>query len=133
MIDDEKRKLLVVYRIEQAKETISEAELLFVNQKYRASVNRVYYGMFYCILALGLKYCFETSKHQQLIGWFNKNFIHTGKIQRKYGEIIKNAFRNRNKGDYETEVVFNKEQVDAMISDMKEFIGVMELYLTENE
>ena len=133
MIEEEKRKLLIAYRIEQARETITEAELLFKNNKLRAAVNRVYYGMFYCLLALGLKNKFETSKHQQLIGWFNKNFIHTGKIDLKYGEMIKDAFRNRNKGDYETEVIFKQEQVVALIADMKDFIQAMELFLVENK
>lgn len=131
MIDDDKRNTLIEYRISQAKETVSEAELLFLNNKNRAAVNRVYYGMFYCILALGLKFHFETSKHQQLIGWFNKNFIHTKKLDRRYGEMIKNAFRNRNKGDYETNATFAKEQVEAMIKDMKEFIQVIEIFLSE--
>jgi len=39
------------------------------------AVNRIYYGLFYIITALSLKYEFSTSKHQQLIGWFNKTFI----------------------------------------------------------
>ena len=132
MIAEEKRIALINYRIEQAKETIAEAELLFVNNKFRASVSRVYYGMFYCILALGLKYRFETSKHQQLLGWFNKNFIHPGKIDMKYGEMLKNAFRNRNKSDYETEVVFAKEQVEIMVAEMKEFVAVMERFVNES-
>ena len=38
MISEEKRKALINYRIEQAKETINEAELLYVNDKYRATV-----------------------------------------------------------------------------------------------
>lgn len=131
MISAEQRTALIGYRIGQAKETISEAELLFENNKLRASVSRIYYGMFYCILALGLKYRFETSKHQQLLGWFNKNFIHAGKIDLKYGEMLKNAFRNRNKSDYETDVVFQKDQVEVMIAEMKEFVIVMEVFINE--
>ena len=44
---------------------------------------------------------FSTSKHQQLIGWFNKKFISTGEIDRKYGRILHNAYNNRSTGDYD--------------------------------
>lgn len=133
MIDDEKWKILISYRIEQAKETIDEAELLIANNKYRAAISRIYYGMFYCLLGLALKYQFETSKHQQLLGWFNKNFIHTGKVDLKYGEIIKNAYRNRIKSDYETYVSYSKENVEAMLLNMKEFVKIMENYISNDE
>jgi len=132
MIDNDKRNALIAYRISQAKETIEDAELLFANNKLRAAINRIYYGMFYSLLAIGLKHQFETSKHQQLLGWFNKNFIHTGKIEVKYGEMIKNAFRSRNISDYETDVIYSKENVDVMLIDMKEFIAAMEIFVSED-
>jgi uncharacterized protein (UPF0332 family) len=69
---EEKDKIeLIKYRLDEAKDTIEDVQLLINNDRLRASVNRIYYGMFYTLLALGLKYDFETSKHQELIGWFN--------------------------------------------------------------
>ena len=62
-LTEEKRHALIQYRIEQAKETVEEAHLLITHDKLRAGINRIYYGMFYMLLALGLKYRFETSKH----------------------------------------------------------------------
>ena len=63
MIEADKRDALITYRIEQAKEMIKDAELLTNNESLRSAVNRIYYGMFYILLALGLKFNFETSKH----------------------------------------------------------------------
>ena len=71
-IEDEDRINLIKYRLEQAGETIQDVQLLIDNDRLRSAVNRIYYGMFYALLALGLAYQFETSKHAQLIGWFNK-------------------------------------------------------------
>jgi len=79
-IKDKDRFELIKYRIEQADDTIADVQLLIENHRLRAAVNRIYYGMFYALLALALAYKFESSKHTQLIGWFNKNFIHEGKI-----------------------------------------------------
>jgi hypothetical protein len=58
--------------------------------------------MFYSLLALSLANKFESSKHKQLIGWFNKNFIYEGKIDERLGKIINKAFNRRTKGDYDT-------------------------------
>lgn len=80
------RNQLIIYRFDQAEETIRDVKLLIENDRLRSAVNRIYYGLFYSLLALGLANQFETSKHAQLIGWFNKNFIHEGIIDEKYAE-----------------------------------------------
>jgi uncharacterized protein (UPF0332 family) len=127
---DEKDKLeLIKYRLDEAKDTIEDVQLLISNDRLRASINRIYYGMFYSLLALGLKFDFETSKHQQLIGWFNKNFIHEGFIDTKYGKIINKALNRRTKGDYDSYVEFEKEIVVEMFVEMKDFIQEIENFI----
>jgi len=60
-------KELINYRIRQAKDTVSEVKILIKNNLLKIAVNRIYYGMFYMVLALATKYNYKTSKHQQLI------------------------------------------------------------------
>ena len=67
-LEENKRTELIKYRLDEAKESVADVQLLIDNDRYRAAVNRIYYGMFYSLLALGLAYKFETSKHQQLLG-----------------------------------------------------------------
>ncbi|MBL7968254.1 MAG: HEPN domain-containing protein [Prolixibacteraceae bacterium] len=128
-LEENERAELIRYRIEEAKETIADVQLLIDNDRLRAAVNRIYYGMFYSLLALGLAYQFETSKHQQLLGWFNKNFIHEGLIDVKFGKIINKAFNRRTQGDYESYVEFDKEIILEMFDEMKEFISEVEQFL----
>jgi uncharacterized protein len=128
-IDDDTRKALIQYRIEQAKETVEEAKLLLDHDKFRAAVNRIYYGMFYMLLALALKYRFETSKHTQLIGWFNGTFIKDGTIPRKYGKIIQKAFEMRNQSDYEMSITLAKDDVVKKYEDMQDFINTLESFI----
>jgi len=68
MISDQDKKSLIEYRIAQANEAILEVQMLIDNGLLKIAVNRIYYGMFYSIIALSLKYNFQTSKHLQLIG-----------------------------------------------------------------
>jgi uncharacterized protein (UPF0332 family) len=129
-LEENERKELINYRLEEAKETIADVQLLIDNNRLRAAVNRIYYGMFYSLLALGLAYQFETSKHQQLLGWFNKNFIHEGLIAPKFGKIINKASNRRTQGDYESYVEFDKEVILEMFGEMQEFIIEMERFLS---
>jgi uncharacterized protein (UPF0332 family) len=127
--ENDDRNSLIKYRIGQAEETIIDVRLLIDNNRLRSAINRIYYGMFYSLLALGLAYQFETSRHSQLIGWFNKNFISKGIIDSKYGKILNKAFNRRTKGDYDTYVEFEKEIVIEMFSEMQDFISEIKTYL----
>jgi len=51
-IKDDDRNSLIHYRLEQVNETINDVQILIDNGRYRAAVNRIYYGMFYSLLAL---------------------------------------------------------------------------------
>ena len=129
MIEENKRKSLIEYRIEQAEEAIAEAKLLIDNDKLRAAINRIYYGMFYILLALGIKYNFETSKHAQLIGWFNKTFIKNNILDKRYGEILREAFKFRQQGDYAAYFEFSKNEVLEIFEDMKSFISDLKSFI----
>ena len=56
MINDEDRKVLIEYRYAQAKEAVRDVHKLIENDLLKVAVNRIYYGMFYSLTALSLKY-----------------------------------------------------------------------------
>ncbi|MFO7881943.1 MAG: HEPN domain-containing protein [Kosmotogaceae bacterium] len=128
-IENNDKRDLVSYRLDQADDTIEDVRILIENNRLRAAINRIYYGMFYSLLALGIKNEFETSKHAQLIGWFNKSFINKGLIDTKYGKIINKAFNRRTKGDYDVYIDFDKDTVIEMYNDMQYFIAKIKNYL----
>jgi uncharacterized protein (UPF0332 family) len=128
-IEEQTKDDLIKYRLAQARETIEVVDLLIKNDKLSSAVNRIYYGMFYSLLALALQFNFETSKHQQLIGWFNKDFIRTELIAKEYGRILRDAYENRTSGDYDSFVVFNHSEVLLLFSDMKYFIEQIEIFI----
>ena len=123
MIEDNDRDALVAYRMQQAIETIELARFLAESQKLVIAVNRIYYGMYYALTALALANSFETSKHGQLIGWFNKEYIANKKLESKFGKILRNAFQNRTKGDYDAFISFTQQEVEIMLGEMVEFIN----------
>lgn len=128
-IEEQDRLDLIRYRLAESKDARSDVELLISHDRYRAAINRIYYSMFYSLLALGLKYEYDTSKHAQLIGWFNKTFIHPGLIDTKYGRIINKAFNRRTKGDYDSFVEFDRDTVNEMFDDMIDFNQTIETFI----
>ena len=125
----EDRNELIKYRLLQARECIDEVDFQIENRKFKTAINRIYYGMFYSMTALSLKYNFQSSKHLQLIGWFNKTFIKGNIILPKYGKMLRDAFKNRTDGDYAPYIEFKKENVLKLYSDMKAFINEVEKLL----
>ena len=71
----EEREALIAYRLEQADESIESAQILLEHKKYRPSVSRSYYAMFYCVQALLSKEDIRTSKHSVAISAFNRKFL----------------------------------------------------------
>ncbi len=130
-LDSGERRTLVQHRLERADETISEAVLLNENGKYPAAVNRAYYAMYYALSALAVQEGFQTGKHAQLIGWFNKNWIRTKKIDQRFSKIIFQAFDKRMLGDYSDMPVFSEEEVGKLISDAIEFTKMIRILLSE--
>jgi uncharacterized protein (UPF0332 family) len=131
MISQDERNSLIEYRLHQATDTTELAAFLIQSGKLNVSVNRIYYGMFYALSALALKYHFETSKHHQIIGWFNKEFIARGKADVKFGKIIRNAYQNRTRGDYDAFVDYKIDEVEKMHLEMIEFIREIERIIKE--
>ena len=127
-IEEKDRESLILYRLEQARETILDVELLLENKRLRSAINRIYYGMFYSLLALGTANQFETSKHAQLLGWFNRNFIHKGLVDPKYGKIINKAYNRRTKGDYDTFIEFEELVVIELFTELKDFISYISTF-----
>jgi uncharacterized protein (UPF0332 family) len=129
MIYDEDRQALIEYRLIQAEQTILEVEKLIEIDLLNVAVNRIYYGMFYCLCALAIQKEYQSSKHLQLIGWFNQTFIKTELIDVKYGRILRDAYKNRSDGDYAPFIVFGKEDVVAMADGLKDFVEAMSIFI----
>ena len=122
-LNESEREELVNHRIERAVLIIEEIQSHIDNGHLHTAINRIYYGMFYILSALALKKGFVTSKHQQLIGWFNKEFVKTKIVDKKLSEIILSAFDMRSHGDYDDYVEFSPDAVTAMFQDMKNFVS----------
>ena len=117
------KQTLISYRTERSEEALEEAKLALDNNKLNLAANRIYYAGFYIVSALALKEDFSTSKHAQLLGWFNKNYVKTGKVTQEFGQTYQMSFRERQEADYEDLVSFEKDDLTDKLEQMKLFVG----------
>ncbi|MDP3861549.1 MAG: HEPN domain-containing protein, partial [Phaeovulum sp.] len=109
---EDERSIIIQYRIKQAEQALDDAEFLLINKRLSLAANRIYYSLFYSISAVALKNNFSTAKHKQLIGWFNRHFINTGIVDKKYSKLVYSAFENREKGDYDFLFTLSHEELE---------------------
>jgi len=124
---------LIKYRLNRANETLDEAKISIENKRYLLAANRIYYASFYAVSALAINHEFKTSKHAQLLSWFNKNFVKGGIVEKRLGKFYLDAFEMRQESDYEDFVVIDKTSIDEKIKLASEFINkISELVNLQN-
>ena len=129
----EDRSLLISHNIKKSNQAIKDAETLLKTNSLTGALNRIYYGIFYIISALAIKHQFSTSKHSQMIGWFNKNYVRNFIVTREIGKIVHDAFDKRMKGDYDILVEFDFEDVSVDLKNMKKTISVIKTLIETEE
>jgi len=95
--------------------------ILAEKEKWNASLNRLYYSCFYAVIALLLKHNIEPQTHDGARTQFGLHFIKNSRIDKKYGKLYTKLFDLRQKGDYGDLFDFDKEIVEPLINQVKEF------------
>jgi uncharacterized protein len=133
MSTDEKKQLLARHRLRQADESFQEAQYLFAGGKsLRSVVNRIYYGMFYAVLALLIYEPYASSKHSGVLAYFNRHFVKGGLFPEAMGRSLAKAFELRQRGDYREFFELTKDQVEPLLNEAERFIGSIRKYLDDS-
>jgi len=120
-MNEDVRKL-VAYRLDQAQETLDAATQLSVVGHYRDAVNRAYYAMFYCGLALLASKGLGASKHSGVLSLFNRHFVKTGDFPLEDGRHLREAFELRQGSDYREFVQITPAQVQETLANAEAFL-----------
>lgn len=117
----DKEKILIENWLLKAKEAFEDAESLIAQNRLNSAQNRLYYALFYLVMALAQSKNFATSKHMQLLGWFNREYVKTGIFSIESGRLYKTAYDNRIKSDYTITYKPKKEDLTGVLAKIKEF------------
>lgn len=119
------KETLLAFRLRQAEETLDDArKMLNEELSPRSIANRAYYCMFYAALALFLASDIQikTSKHAGIISIFDREFAKTGKIEKRFSEMLHVTFNARLEADYQ-------EMVELSLQEALEYVRWAEDFL----
>jgi uncharacterized protein (UPF0332 family) len=95
-------KILVNYRLAEAREAIKDADcLIAADRSAQGIINRLYYAMFYAGLAILQRLGKTPSKHSGVISLIDTHYVITGKIPKQLSKAFHRAFEMRQSSDYQ--------------------------------
>ena len=125
----EEVKSLAIYRLEQAKENLEEAEALFSINKFKGASNRAYYSIFHAIKAVLALEETDFKKHSSVMAYFNKEYVSKEIFPRELGKRVNEARLFREKSDYVDFYIVTKEECRAQIDTAISMIEKTEEYI----
>jgi uncharacterized protein (UPF0332 family) len=125
---------LINYRLKEAEDSVKEAKVLLdTGMSLRAVMNRLYYAMFYAVLAILQEKQTGTSKHYGVISMFDKEFIKTGIFDKELSKALHRAFELRQKGDYMEQVEITQADIDEIFPATLDFVEKIKKYFIEDK
>lgn len=126
-LDDATRAALVGYRLERARSTLGEADLLFQGGYFNAAVNRLYYACYYAAMALLLAEKIETSTHNGVKTQLSMHFVRTGLLSIEHSTTFGLLFDKRHSSDYGDFAYCDAALVEMLRPRAEAFIDAVEL------
>lgn len=122
---------LAKYKLERAREELDTAVLLFNNEKLKAANNRAYYSIYYSLTAVLCLEPIAFKRHKDTIGYFNKNYVHTGIFPEEIGRGISKAAKVRHASDYDEFYIAGKDEAEGQIQTARVLIDLVNEYINE--
>ena len=97
----------IVSIIAKAEDSIENAAYNLKGSFYSATVNRCYYGLYYCLIALLVKKNVSPKSHKGAHVKFNELFVLTGLFPKDMTTILAATFNQRQIGDYDIDAEIN--------------------------
>ena len=120
---------LAGYRLEKAKNDLSDAQKSFSEGMFETAANRAYYAIFHAARAVLILDGQDYKRHSGVISVFRSDYIRTGILDESLSEIIKNAFELRTESEYSDFFIISKAEIEKQIEDAVFFVAEIEKYL----
>lgn len=117
------------YRLERAKQDLSDAEFSYKDRRYLNANNRAYYAIFHAIKAVLATERIDFKKHKDVLAYFNQHYVKTEIFPRMISKKISQANKVREDSDYDDEFIPTDEETKIQINTAKEIIDLVEKYL----
>ena len=119
---DEQRRDIVIYRLDNAINTLSEIKDHISNGFYNTAVNRMYYACFYAVSALLIAHQIEVKSHDGTRQKFGQHFVLTGMVPKEFGKFYRMIFEKRSAGDYDDFITHDLQTAETLYPGTENFV-----------
>lgn len=127
---NEQQAALAKVRLARAREDFDAANVMLEAGHYNAANNRAYYSLFHALRAVLALESVDFQSHAQLLGYFNKNYIHTGHFEVGMSKRLAAVSRARNHSDYEDYYVSSEEEAKENVENAQAVLSAVERYVS---
>jgi len=121
----EEIEALIAYRIESSAEMMNDARSLIGQERWKSSVNRLYYAVFQIVSALMIHEGIRIKSHSGAKAMLELHFLKTGRIERKWSKFYNELSDSREESDYGAFITFTADDVLPLLPQTEEFIEVI--------
>ncbi len=114
--------------LQKAESNLNDAKALLAMNSYDSAVNRAYYSIFHCVEAFLFIEKTHPKSHEGAVRKFSELYIKTNLLDKKWGDIFRDAFESRQDADYDISTEISRElaqetceNADAFLSMTKQF------------
>lgn len=123
------RAVLVDQWIDQACKDLEAARINFHGGRFANTVRGIYFACFHVVSAFFMKEGKALRKHSQFRAAFRRELITPGRIDVSWGPFHEWVLDHREQADYQPFVVFDSEEVEAILDQAETFISDMKKLL----
>lgn len=119
------------YRYSLAEETYRNAKMCFDNGFYRDCINGSYYAVFYGVRAVLALESVDFKRHKDVIAYFNKEFVATGRFPSEMGRRLARLKMKREESDYNDFFIASTDEAKAQLQTVEYILPLIKAYLNE--
>lgn len=112
-----------------AEEKLRAANLLLAGGAWGDASSRAYYAAFHAISAVLLAHGATYTRHGQVLGAFNRDFVHPGHFPSTFTMLLTRLYENRQSGDYGLIAGVTETEARADVTDAQQIVEAVRRFL----
>ena len=131
-MDITEKRAIVIHRLTKAKKTLEDAEFLFINKLWNATINRLYYAGYYSAGALLINSGYDIKTDSGVLKMFEKHFVFTGIVNSNFGRVYSKLFELKEDDEFGDLIEFNEVvEVAPLLKSTRQLIQKVEEILSK--
>jgi len=94
-------------------------------------LSRCYYSAFHAVTLLFFLQGTTFSTHKQILGQFNKVFVHSGAFPNEVARKLEALFDARQSGDYDHHVTFDQDEANEGLASLDFILATIQTYIAD--